>query len=409
MNRGSSSSNIRSKAAIWASPARNKRFLVRFFKREPLACLFCFVFVAAQASSLTTLYSFKGLADGGYPNALMYQAGTLYGTTVEFGKVGEGTVFALDPVTGAERVIYSFRAGADGAFPSAAVTFNQGMLYGTTFFGAGYGCFGLGCGMVFAVDGATGRERHLLSFAAGARGASPESTLVYFDGKLYGTASAGGSGCLVGCGVVFRIDPATRAVRILHEFSGGAGGSAPVGGLVRVDGRLYGTAAAGGGANRGTVFEINPESGKLKTLYSFAGGSDGAEPKAALTYLGGALYGTTTMGGAAGLGTVFGVNVTTGAETVLYSFGVQTGEGATPSSGVIYVDGALYGETGAGGAYGGGTLFSVDPRNGHERLLISFPGTGAGSGPSGGLIFHDGVFYGATCCSDFGTVFKWRR
>ena len=42
-----------------------------------------------------------------------------------------------------------------------------------------------------------------------------------------------------------------------------------------------------------------------KSLYSFQGGADGANPQAGLTYVGGTLYGTTVFGGARNDGTVF--------------------------------------------------------------------------------------------------------
>ena len=44
------------------------------------------------------------------------------------------------------------------------------------------------------------------------------------------------------------------------------------------------------------------------TLYSFTGGSDGANPSAGLILLGSTLYGTAEFGGSSGHGTVFAVN-----------------------------------------------------------------------------------------------------
>jgi uncharacterized repeat protein (TIGR03803 family) len=256
----------------------------------------------ARGGTLTSLYSFTGHADGGYPNSVIYVNGLLYGSTVEFGKLGEGTVFRLDPATGAEHVLYSFRAGADGAFPSNGLTFANGLLYGSAYFGAGYGCFGLGCGSVFAVNAATGHETHLASFGTGADGASPEAAPVIWHKFVYGTTSEGGSGddgCVVGCGVVYRIDPAHRTQSVLHQFAGGADGAFPLSELVPAGAVLYGTTAAGGAGNNGTVFAIDPSNGKLTTLYDFVGGKDGAEPESGLTYRAGVFYGTTLLGGPA--------------------------------------------------------------------------------------------------------------
>jgi uncharacterized repeat protein (TIGR03803 family) len=70
-------------------------------------------------------------------------------------------------------------------------------------------------------------------------------------------------------------------------------------------GNLYGTANGGGAHGAGAVFRVSAK-GAGTTLYSFAGGSDGAFPQAPV--IGGSagnLYGTTSSGGASNDGTVF--------------------------------------------------------------------------------------------------------
>jgi uncharacterized repeat protein (TIGR03803 family) len=63
--------------------------------------------------------------------------GTLYGTTMGGGLYEYGTVFSLDPETGAETVLHSFSCDADGADPwmGADLISIKGKLYGTTFSG----------------------------------------------------------------------------------------------------------------------------------------------------------------------------------------------------------------------------------------------------------------------------------
>ena len=56
------------------------------------------------------------------------------------------------------------------------------------------------------------------------------------------------------------------------------------------------------------VFNITT-SGAESVLYRFAGHSDGANPNAGLTNVGGTLYGTTLYGGASGEGTVFSLSL----------------------------------------------------------------------------------------------------
>jgi uncharacterized repeat protein (TIGR03803 family) len=83
----------------------------------------------------------------------------------------------------------------------------------------------------------------------------------------------------------------------------------------------------------------------------------------------GTLYGTTAAGGASGGGTVFTVS-TSGAESVLHSFGSAT-DGSYPEAGLIYVNGALYGTTYYGGASGGGTVFAERTRPARKVCSIA--------------------------------------
>jgi uncharacterized repeat protein (TIGR03803 family) len=70
------------------------------------------------------------------------------------------------------------------------------------------------------------------------------------------------------------------------------------------------------------------------------------------------LYGTTWSGGAYNGGTVFSLDPDTGTETVLHAFG-SGGDGKNPGASMIDVNGTLYGTTFAGGAGGGGTVFAL--------------------------------------------------
>src|SRR5882724_10153447 len=120
-------------------------------------------------------------------------------------------------------------------------------------------------------------------------------------------------------------------------------------------------------------------------LYSFKGGTDGANPYGSLVGdSAGNLYGTTLYGGTSGFGTVFKLD-TTGAETVLHSFtGVP--DGRNPYAGLVRdAAGNLYGTTYYGGAsnncfWGCGTVFVLDTA-GAETVLHSFMGFSDGANP----------------------------
>jgi hypothetical protein len=80
---------------------------------------------------------------------------------------------------------------------------------------------------------------------------------------LYGTTYSGGdlSKCnFIGCGVLFQLSPSTGGVWteiILHTFTGAQDGGAPQGALLRgKNGAFYGTTSIGGGYGGGTVFGV---------------------------------------------------------------------------------------------------------------------------------------------------------
>ena len=102
----------------------------------------------------------------------------------------------------------------------------------------------------------------------GRDGAYPAGKLASVGGKLYGTTDVGGTGCpatlpaLAGCGTVFSITPQGQFA-VVYAFKGGSDGAEPVGGLININGELYGTTIAGGGTGCGgtgcgTVFKITP-------------------------------------------------------------------------------------------------------------------------------------------------------
>src|SRR5580700_4768037 len=196
---------------------------------------------------------------------------------------------------------------------------------------------------------------------------------------------------------------------ILHTFTGGSDGANPQAALTNVNGTLYGTTYSGGANGDGTVFAITA-SGTKSVLHSFAGGSDGANPQAALTNVNGTLYGTTYSGGANGDGTVFAIT-TSGGESVLYSF---TGgvDGKNPRASLTNVSGTLYGTAYYGGGYGYGTAFKITTSgafnvlyNFRGKYRCGFGGRGTcydGANPEASLLNVNGTVYGTTIDGGYG-------
>ena len=151
-------------------------------------------------------------------------------------------------------------------------------------------------------------------------------------------------------------------------------GKYPLAPLIDVGGTLYGMTNNGGAFHGhkvcrggcGTVFSMTT-SGVVKVLHSFGHSQDGQYPdEAGLVDVGGTLYGTTSAGGALGGGTVFSIT-TDGLEKVLHSFGAQ-GDGADPIGGpLLEVRGKLYGTTRGGGTGDSGYRDNVRLRPDHQK------------------------------------------
>jgi uncharacterized repeat protein (TIGR03803 family) len=302
--------------------------------------------------------------------------------------------------------------GTDGSYATAPlIQATDGNLYGTTTSGGANGS-----GTVFKIT-SSGTLTSLYSFCSQSScsdGTSPGAALIQAtDGNLYGTTTSGGAN---GDGTVFKITT-SGTLTTLHSFAGDTDGQNPRSGLIQAtDGDLYGTTCSGGANGLGTVFKIIT-SGSLTTLHNFAGGTmDGACPLGTLVLAGdGDLYGTAYSGGASGNGTVFKIT-TTGTLTTLHNFGDTYGDGANPEAALIQAtDGNLYGTTDIGSATARGTVFNITT-SGTLTTLHSFAGdTTDGQNPGAGLIqATNGNFYGTTsyggtndsCANECGTVFS---
>ena len=317
------------------------------------------VYTIAPDGTETDLYSFgTSSTDGTSPQngLLMDAAGNLYGVTQTGGQYGQGTVYKLTQA-GVESVLYSFGAyTGDGTMPLFALIMDGiGNIYGTTLSGGA----NLNYGTVFKLA-PDGMETILHSFAFVGDGFYPEGTL-YMDGSgnLFGTTVGGGTGTL-GHGTLYEID-STGNYSTLYSFGQTAVDAAePQSGLIAdASGNLYGTSVGGGTYGNGSVYSYSP-GGSVSVLYSFgAVSNDGSQPQTELTMdMFGNLFGTTMLGGANNLGTVF-VITPLGIQTTVFSFDALV-NGAYPESGLaIDAYGNLYGTTVNGGGPGWGTIYQI--------------------------------------------------
>jgi uncharacterized repeat protein (TIGR03803 family) len=234
----------------------------------------------------------------------------------------------------------------------------------------------------------------LTSFAAGAEPVS--SMMQAQDGNLYGVTFSGGAD---GNGLIYQLTLG-GVFTPLYSFTGGAAdGGSPAAGLVEgSDGALYGTTTQGGADGLGTVFRFTAAG--LTTLHSFDPGVDGNSPYAALTVANdGNLYGILSQGaydsntGNYAGGTIFSVN-SSGTYQNLYSFPEDESLGSFATARLQQAaDGNLWGVTSDGGSNGYGTLFNWSAKHG---LAISHDFTLAEGSPVYGLAESGGTLYGVT-------------
>jgi uncharacterized repeat protein (TIGR03803 family) len=318
--------------------------------------------------------------------------GNLFGTTYYGGAYGQGTVYEIPKTAsgyGSIVTFHDFTGSSDGGLPEAPLIADaNGDLFGTTTGGGAYGD-----GTVFEITKSGsyyGQETVLASFN-GQNGNNPQSSL-YLDasGNLLGTTYGGDSGTAGGS--VFELQKTAYGwgpITTVDAFSGAGGnnngldGDNPESGLIADSaGDLFGTTNVGGANGVGTVYEIPKTAsgyGSIELLATFDSGNNAANPVAGLVAdASGDLFGTTQNGGAYGLGTVYEIAKTAqgyGNLSVLVSFGgYANNQGSYPYSGLL-VDAAgnLFGTTLQGGIAAGAA--------GNGGTLFEVPKTASGYGP----------------------------
>ncbi len=204
-------------------------------------------------------------------------------------------------------------------------------------------------------------------------GAHPRSGLVESAGYFYGTANAGGAN---GQGTIYRLRFDGSEFSVLHVFTTptvpsdgtvavNVDGSGPQSGLTDGDdGLLYGTTTVGGANGLGVLYSLSPDGAVRTTLHDFTN-EGGSQPIGNLLLASdGKLYGTTTAGGttssgaASTLGVVYSIARDGTGYTQLHSFDNVTG--ANGNGTMVELNATEFaGTTTNGGRCGNGTIFRL--------------------------------------------------
>jgi uncharacterized repeat protein (TIGR03803 family) len=316
------------------------------------------------------LYAFKGGSDGKIPigDIVMDTSGNIYGVTQQGGVNADGIVFRLSPTTHGkwtETILHAFAPGFDGTDAASGLIIDSGgKLYGIMSAGGSHNA-----GTVYTLSkNARGNWNEHVLWDLGGGVANPVGELtVDGSGNIYGTGWDGGS---FGWGTVFRLDPTNKQQSTLLNFPNATLGLPQSRLWQDTAGDLYGTTFGYSTNYSGAAFELSPNADGIWTLnkihYFGVISGDGYQPMSGLTpNAGGVLYGTTSGGGSYGAGIVYELvpNANgTWDESVIHSFGASVSDGVLPVGGITVGPGnVLYGTTFGGGANLAGAVFEIRP------------------------------------------------
>ena len=146
--------------------------------------------VSTASGSVRLVHSFT-LTEGGYTQSDLVAVGThLYGANLTGGAYGWGTIYKLTPGTGVVQVLYNFSASLAPRDVYAPFTSYNGLLYGTSLNGGKYGY-----GTVFSVSPSSGFVKTLYSLTGGPTGGPTRgylAPLLLAGSTLWGTQTGNG-------------------------------------------------------------------------------------------------------------------------------------------------------------------------------------------------------------------------
>jgi len=317
--------------------------------------------INATTGALTTVADFRDASQygkGRLPNGGLVDdgAGFLWGTTIRGGTYDLGTIFKVNPITGALSTVAEF-AG------NVAIDKNAGLLNGGLI-DPPFPLRPLNKG-AFPRSGLESEGAgFLVGTTQGQKGSPPESH-AYWPG--YPSTH-------------FKLNPSTGeliTVEVNESLQSRLGFNQPSkpqpDAPLTADGAgfSWGTLEGGGASKLGSIFKVNASNGGVTTILDFTD-DKGLGPFTRLVSDGaGFVWGTTENGGPRNGGSIFKINTTTGTLTTVIAFtrhdprlglrSEQESWHAHPWFGALmkYTDGNLYGTSAGGGDSGRGIIYRL--------------------------------------------------
>jgi uncharacterized repeat protein (TIGR03803 family) len=327
------------------------------------------------------LYTIGAEAD--VTNLLLYN-NKMYGVYGGYYPLGDpGCIYEFDPATNALTKKFTFPASGFGG-PSAGLLLWNGKFWGCTIDGPNSN------GGIYSWDPVSNvftEHKELGGFLGGL----PNSILVPYNNKLYGTCRVGGAN---GDGVLFEFNPATDVYTVRAAFSGGNNGVHPMGGLTLFNNKLYGQTAEEGANGVGTLFEFDPVNNTFATKLQYTE-EQGNTNKFGFTVYNNKLYTTGRVGGVNNRGCI--LEYTPGANTIVTKFSCAYATGQTPSCVMTVLNDRMYGlaDGGVQPALDNGLLFEYNPAANTMSAKVIL-GYNNGKSPQGSVAYLNGKVYGVT-------------
>jgi uncharacterized repeat protein (TIGR03803 family) len=205
--------------------------------------------------------------------------GWLYGTAHYGGAFNVGTIFRFDPANQVFETLHDFTGEEGGDTPYGGVCeADNGWLYGTTFTG-GLNLFGI----IYKYNPTTDQFVTLAALDTIPGSNCWTSMVNTGSDMLIGTVATGGQ---YSAGFLYGITPSTDAFSEVFPFTPLNGGNQLGNDIVGTDGLVYGLCQAGGTSGGGTVYKFDPVSHAMTVLHSFDLANDGGAPRGDLVEAG---------------------------------------------------------------------------------------------------------------------------
>jgi uncharacterized repeat protein (TIGR03803 family) len=212
-----------------------------------------------------------------------------------------------------------------------------------------------------------------------------------------------------GGGSVFKVDEDGSNLQVVKAFNAGSPEGFDARGVFAASNKkIYGLTERGGLNGAGTLFMIDPDTNQFFKLHDFIGNSEGSNPISGLMEVDGVLYGTLALGGPSGGGSIFRYNIQNNSFEIVHHF--NNSDGRSPRCTLMIAsNGLIYGTTVEGGLYGLGTLFSLNPSTLQFLAVAHFQGNSGFNSHSDLVEFNERLF-GTTRLGgnqNAGTIFEY--